>query len=82
MSTVSTQPPNLKPTDRSVPTSRKPRLRWSAIEPVLPLSPTIASICCHGPASQRPTTSVSSAFPIPRPPSPAATYTESSTVYR
>src|SRR5690606_2983134 len=53
MNTTSTQPPNLKPTDLNVPTSVKPRERCSPTEPSLPLSPITASICRHGPASQR-----------------------------
>jgi len=53
MNGVSTQRPNLKPTERSVPVGWKPKRRCSAIEAALPLSPMIAIICRQGPASQR-----------------------------
>src|SRR5579875_1106724 len=45
ISTVSTQRPNLKPTERSVPTRRNPWLLCRAMEGALPLSPMTAIIC-------------------------------------
>ena len=70
---VSTQHPCLKPTDRNVPTSSKPKRRWSAIEAELPLSPTIATIWRQDPRSQRTIRSPSRAEPMPCPPKPSAT---------
>ena len=53
MSAVSTQRPNLKPTERSVPTEVKPSRRCSAIDAALPLSPMIAIICRFAAHDQR-----------------------------
>jgi len=45
MMTLSTQRPNLKPTERSVPTRRKPWLACSPIDAAWPLSPITAMSC-------------------------------------
>ena len=73
MNGVSTQRPNLKPTERSVPVGSKPKRRCRAIEPAFSLSPMIAIIWRQGPASQRAIKAPSSAAPTPRPPRPFAT---------
>jgi NAD(P)-dependent dehydrogenase (short-subunit alcohol dehydrogenase family) len=67
MNTLSTQRPNLNPTERSVPTRRKPQAVCTPMEAAFALSPITAMSWRYPSASQRRTSSSSSIRPTPRP---------------
>ena len=67
MITLSTQRPNLKPTERSVPTRTNPCPACSAMDGVLALSPITATSCRYPSPAERPISSPRIARPTPRP---------------
>src|SRR5512134_780884 len=67
ISTLSTQRPNLKPTDGSTPTRVKPHASCTPIEATFPVSPITATICRQPHAAHASIRRSSSRRPTPRP---------------